>query len=329
MGQKLDRVLEIFYRLMMGQGISVAELAEEYNVSKKSISRDISDIKNYIAENRELFLNAEIKYNVSFKKHYLEIEHFLSPDELFAITKMLIGCRGLSKMETLDIISKLKNYVSEQDRVLINDLIANEMYHFNEIRHDCKSVVENLWRLTDCIRNHNEITIRYYKMNRDYVERRVRPVAITFSDFYFYLLGYQLNPNDDSKWDIRYYRVDRIVYIIEHRECFRIDNQSVFDEGDVMSKVQYMFSGATRHIKFAFSGPSVQAVLDRIPTSKIVEKIDDQYIIEADVIGSGINMYLLSQGSWVKPLSPQSFVDEMYDETKRMIENYERKNDVR
>lgn len=323
MGQKKERVLEIFYRLMMGEGVSVSELADEYEVSTKSISRDMSEIKNFVAEHRELLSNAEIKYVTATKKHYLKLDHFLSADELFAITKMMIGCRCFFKEETLEIIDKLKNYVSEQDRSTINDLILKEMYHFNEIKHDCDSVVGNLWRITDCIKNYKEITISYYKMNRDYVERRVRPIAITFSDYYFYMIGYQLDSSDDSKWDIRYYRVDRIVRIMEHRVTFVIKDQEDFDEGDLMSKIQYMFPGTTRHIKFAFSGPSVQAVLDRIPTAKLVEKADGEYIIEADVIGPGVDMFLLSQGAWVRPIAPKSFVDEMRGEVEKMMRNYE------
>lgn len=33
-------------------------------------------------------------------------------------------------------------------------------------------------------------------------------------------------------------------------------------------------------------------------------------------------MTLLSQGSWVKVLSPQSFVDEMKQEVEKMMEGY-------
>lgn len=35
-------------------------------------------------------------------------------------------------------------------------------------------------------------------------------------------------------------------------------------------------------------------------------------------------MYLLSQGSWVKVISPQSFVEEMKDEIRKMNNLYEK-----
>lgn len=40
------------------------------------------------------------------------------------------------------------------------------------------------------------------------------------------------------------------------------------------------------------------------------------------IYGDGIKMYLLSQGSWVKVLAPQEFVDEMQAEIEKMRRLY-------
>ena len=55
-----DRVLEIFYRLIKGEIFNSRSLAENYNVSAKTINRDISRIKNFLSEHRELMNYAEI-----------------------------------------------------------------------------------------------------------------------------------------------------------------------------------------------------------------------------------------------------------------------------
>ncbi len=76
-------------------------------------------------------------------------------------------------------------------------------------------------------------------------------------------------------------------------------------------------------IRFEFSGLSLQTILDRLPTAKVVEKNENTSIIETEVNhGRGIVMYLLSQGSWVKVLSPQSLVDEMKEEIKKIKSYY-------
>lgn len=120
-----------------------------------------------------------------------------------------------------------------------------------------------------------------------------------------------------------YFRIDRIVNIVEHREKFELDKEYGFDEGELRSKIHFMFPGEYRKIRFEFTGPSVQAVLDKIPTAKIIELRGNVKVIEAETYGEGIKMYLLSQGDWVKVTAPQSFADEMKQKIEAMAALYE------
>lgn len=318
-GTKKNRMLEIFFRAMKGEKISVKNLAEEYGVSTKSISRDLGEIKGFLCENRELVGNTELKYSVNSKSYYLEFDKFLLSKELVSIIKMMIGCRAFSKMEILDIVDKLKRFTSFNDRSMIEKIIMKEMYHYNEVNHDCKSVIDNLWQLTRCIYEKIEISVSYYKVSRDLVERRLMPIAITFSDYYFYLIAYRC---DESDWKPLYYRVDRIVNVVEHRKHFEVDREHDFDEGELRSKIQFMFPGEYRKIRFEYTGTSVHAILDKIPTARVINKSGEVAIIEAETYGTGINMFLLSQGSKVKALYPQEFVDEMKQEVENMCKLY-------
>lgn len=318
--QKKNRVLDIFYRAMRGENLSIRKIANEYGVSAKSISRDISEIKNFLSDNRELVGNTELRYSSGSKSYYLEFENFLLSKELIAIMKVIVGCRAFSKMEVLELSSKLKNFISYHDKELLEHLLMKEMYHYNEVNHDCKSVIDNIWQLTRCIHEKIEISVTYYKMNRKLVERRIKPIAITFSDYYFYLIAYH---SDKDDWKPLYYRADRIIHIVEHRTHFVLDGKHDFDEGELRSKIQFMFPGDYRKIKFEYTGPSVQAILDKIPTAKIVDINGGTKIIEAEIYGTGINMFLLSQGKMVKVLEPQSLVDELAAEVQAMAKFYE------
>lgn len=84
-----------------------------------------------------------------------------------------------------------------------------------------------------------------------------------------------------------------------------------------------MWPGKLRTITFKFSGPSVQAVLDKLPTAKIIARDNNVYTIEAEVYGDGIKMWLLSQGLWIKVTAPEDFVDEMRTTIEAMAKNYE------
>ena len=70
-----------------------------------------------------------------------------------------------------------------------------------------------------------------------------------------------------------------------------------------------MYGGKLRRVKFKYSGYSAEAVLDRLPTAKILdeEPMEDDpkrtvYTISAEVFGDGIDLWLRSQGERVELL---------------------------
>ena len=324
--KKKDRLMEIFFRAMKGEHLSIKNLAQEYGVSTKSVSRDINEIKNFLSDSRDLVGNTELKYSAADKTYYLELDNFLLSKELIALIKTMIGCRAFSRTELLELITKLKSFTTTHDRNTLDKIISKEIYHYNEVRHDCKSVIDYIWQLTHCIDEQIEITIEYYKMSRERIRRKLHPVSLMFSDYYFYLIAYsceneQIHPCEQVQ--AKYYQVDRIIRIIEHRSHFQLDAERSFDEGELRNRIQYMFPGKYRKIRFEFWGPSVQAILDRIPTARIVDEVNGKKIIEAEVYGSGINMYLLSQGSKLRVLEPAEFVEEMKSEVEAMRQLYQ------
>lgn len=317
---KKNRMLEIFLRTILGEEINVRELADDYGVSTKSITRDISEIRNFLYDKRELSNFTDLKYSGSSKTYSIEFDNILLSKELIAIIKAMIGCRAFSKEELQTIINKLKTFTSRHDATMLDQIIGKEMLHYSPVGSDCESVIDQLWKLTRCIHERKEISVSYYKVNRKLVTRRIMPVAITFSDYYFYLIAYRCDKDD---WKPLYYRIGRIENIVEHRKHFTLAPEHDFDVGELRKKIQFMFPGEFRKIKFSYTGPSVQAILDRLPTAKVVEEKNGTYIIEAEIYGTGINMFLLSQGRSVKVLGPDDFVEEMKQEIAEMKTMYE------
>jgi len=313
-----DRTLEILFRAVRGEEISVKKLADEYGISTKSVSRDIGKIKNFLAESRDLTGNAELEYCHIHKAYRLTSDEFLTDKELFAVAKALLGTRAFSKADISAIIAKFKKFSATDDRMKLNEIVANEMLHYSEVKHICESVTENLWRLVNNIHEKREITISYYKVDKTLSEKRVHPVSLIFTEYYFYLIAFYPDKYDEP----RYFRVDRITDIVEHRKIF--DMAPDFDEGLLRKRCQFMFFGKLRRIRFEYTGISVQAVLDRLPTARIVEHKRKTYVLEAETHGDGIKMFLLSQGAWVKVISPPDFVEEMREEIEKMRRLYEK-----
>lgn len=316
---KQERVLEIFFRGLKGEDLSVQKLADEYQLSTKSITRSINDLKAFLSEHRELVGNTELQYSHQNKCYRLHIDDFLTNKELFSLVEVMIGARAFSKMELLALTEKLKRLTTTEDRSKLNALIRKELYHYPEVKHDCVSVQDNLWQLVNCISEKREISIEYYRTDRAYVTHRLRPVSVLFTDFYFYLIAFKVDSQHENPI---YFRIDRIKHITEHRKIFSENDVPVFDEGLLRKRSLLMWPGKLRTIRFEFSGPSVQAVLDKLPTAQIIERNNGTYLIEAEVYGDGIKMWLLSQGSWVKVVEPDEFVEEMRAEIGKMMEKY-------
>ncbi len=144
---KQSRVLEIFFRGLRGEKISVKNLATEYRVSIKSNSRDINDLKIFFADHRELVGNTELEYSYQDKSYRLYMDEFLTNKEMFSLIEVLIGARAFSKMELLTIVEKIKRFTTPKDRTKLNELIRKEFYHYSAVKHDCESVQEILWQL--------------------------------------------------------------------------------------------------------------------------------------------------------------------------------------
>ena len=87
---KKYRILDIFFRLLKGEFVSVRQLADEYSVSGKTVSRDINEIRAYLSENEYRNGNAQIEYS------HRE-DDFLSSKELLVLIEILIASRSLTK----------------------------------------------------------------------------------------------------------------------------------------------------------------------------------------------------------------------------------------
>ena len=96
--------------------------------------------------------------------------------------------------------------------------------------------------------------------------------------------------------------VDRIRSFKVLDEHFHVPYRDRFEEGEFRKRVQFMYGGKLEHIKFRYTGPSIEAVLDRLPTAEVIEADGDGWIIRAEVFGKGIEMWLMSQGNYIEKI---------------------------
>lgn len=306
-----DRLLAMYAQLAEGKPLYKAREAVKYNCSLRSIQRDIEDLRSFFADRSETTgVVQELIYDRKLNAYRLvpPLRNLLTNEETFAVLKVLLESRSLTKAELFPILEKLISCcVPPDNRRQVTDLIANEKYHYVEPRHK-KEILEKMWNLSAAIRAHKEIKITYMRQSGDDVSRVLKPVGIMFSEFYFYLVGFidKENQLEKIKFEVEndpfptIYRIDRITeYAVTDRH-FNVPYQNRFEEGEFRKRVQFMYGGKLQKIKFWYKGPSIEAVLDRLPTAKILQHDGNGYLISAEVFGKGINMWLRSQGDMVE-----------------------------
>ena len=302
-GVKSARLLEIYSRLSEGAVLKKSELAQDFHVTQRSIQRDIEDLRCFFAERH---LEQDVIYDTKPRGYRLiqATPKGLSNSEILAVCKILLESRSMRKDEMLPILDKLIFCaVPESSQKAVKALIANEELHYVEPHHN-RPILDGLWEIGQAIKNQQIIEIEYERMKEPrLVRRRVQPVGIMFSEYYFYLTAFLEDKTDFENPDDLFptiYRIDRIHSFKVLDEHFRIPYTSRFEEGEFRKRIQFMYGGKLERVKFRYSGPSIEAVLDRLPTARILSQDENGWTVEAEAFGKGIEMWLRSQGEYIE-----------------------------
>lgn len=297
-GDQIARVLQIYSKLLDGYVVNKAAEATRYGVNERSIQRDIDHIRNFLDDDSERtgIVNT-IVYDRIERGYRLETIYKLrlQNSEVLALCKILLDSRAFTKAEMTEMLDKLISCcVPMVNQKRVKELIRNEEYHYVEPRHKTR-FIETMWDLGQAITESKYIEIDYYRTkDKSIVHRKLRPAAIMFSEYYFYLTAFIDDKEIQKDFDVlndsfpTIYRIDRIRSLKILRERFSIPYTSRFQEGEFRKRIQFMFGGKLQRVKFKYTGPDVDAVLDRLPTAEILDEENGTYTISAEVFGSEI-----------------------------------------
>ena len=92
------------------------------------------------------------------------------------------------------------------------------------------------------------------------------------------------------------YRVDRLERLKVLDDHFPVEYASRFEEGELRKRIQFMYGGKLKKVRFRYHGTCPDYILDRLPTAKIIKRDEDGMLIEAEVFGDGIHFWMKGQG---------------------------------
>lgn len=327
------RLLDLYTRLQNGEVIRKAEEAGRFRVNKRTVQRDLERLRAYLADQTAQGTGRrELVYDRKQGGYVLIAEDsgLMDNCEILAVAKILLESRAFAGEEMDAILKKLlQGCVPAKERAAVAELIGNEMLHYVPPRHG-KRLTERLWDLGQAVRRKLRVELEYRRMDGTVVTKRiVEPVAVLFSEYYFYLIAYNMTATPSGELTAEhdypsYYRVDRIQAYNIQKEHFTVPYARRFEGGELRKRVQFMYGGSLRRVRFLYRGPSIEAVYDRLPTAEMVRTEDGAHLVTAEVFGEGIIQWLLSQGPYVEVLGPEELREKMAERVRETAAFYGR-----
>lgn len=323
---KTGKMLALFDIMIHGHPLTKEQIATRFDVNARTANRYLAAIRQYLEEaEKEDGPRRELRYSREDRTYRIaEVENrFISKSELFAICKILLGGRTYSRKDLESLMNRLlQSAVLPEEQEEIKEFVKRELFDYLDPSHG-KPDMDQLWEVAQAIKKHHVITFDYTKIgSAQGTPHRALPLGVVFSEYYFYVIALPFGDDHkpDPTVDTRTYRLDRMSDVEETKIKWDVPYNKRFREGVFKNQTQYMFSGSIQHVAFLYTGRSIEAVMDRIPTARKVLQDDGSWLITAELKGEGILMWLLSQGSSVNVLAPTTLRERWLTEARKICE---------
>jgi predicted DNA-binding transcriptional regulator YafY len=214
---RFDRVSAIMIMLQTKRYITAGELAKRFDVTKRTIYRDLSTLEQ-----------AGIPLGAEPGKGYYLTEGYHLPPVMFTADEaaaLLMAGKMVDKLSDESVrasfkmaFDKVRAVLPGRDKTMVEALDSSiEVYHRPEsAMHGCSN--KFLTDIHKALASRQVIEMGYYSFSRDEVveSRQVEPIGICFYSLHWHLIGWCRKRND-----YRDFRVDRIMSLVVTDQTFK------------------------------------------------------------------------------------------------------------
>lgn len=309
---KIDRLLSIVIILLNREKVSANELADKFEVSVRTIYRDIETIN---AAGIPIVSYSGNTGGFSIMKNYKVSHQLLNVEDMISIVSALKGISNIIDNSNVDMaIEKIKNIIPRDkkekfDKHLQRVVIDNSPWW--NIRSSGESEKYNI--IYESMLNKSNLRFGYINTKGEENVRNVEPITLVFKGSNWYLFAYCLLKND--------YRVFKLIRMnnlgmlssntSDNRMTYEEYNKKQFSKNNPI-KVSLKFSKDIKHL----IEESYEA--ECITLDETGDIIVDTVFYEKNTIYSMV----LSYGEKVEVLEPKYIRDKIKEKLQKAIDLY-------
>lgn len=294
-----SRLFEIVYMLMQKRKVTAKELADKFEVSTRTIYRDIEILSR---ANIPVYSTKGKEGGIGLLDEYVLNKTILSENEQNQILFALQGMKKIAKQDEKDILGKLSTLFNKE----INDWIRIDFSNWSK-----DNIQEKRFEIIKyAILNKQLIEFIYYNSNGEKSKRIVEPLQIWFKDKSWYLISYCRN-----KQDYRIFKIARIKEMKILEEHFERELPKEKEEE------KYKFKSIL--LELEISKKMAYRVYDEFETEEISKKEDESFIVKVEYPDNDwVYGYILSFGEDIKVLSPERVKKIIKNKLEKTLKKY-------
>ena len=291
-----NRLFEIVYILMQKRKTTAKELANRFEVSTRTIYRDIETLSG---ANIPIYASKGKDGGIGLLDEYVLNKTILSEEEQNQILFALQGMKKVKGQDEQDILEKLSILFNKK----INDWIKIDFSNWGNAKEQRFDMIKS------AILNKQLVQFTYYNSNGEESKRIVEPLQIWLKDKSWYLVSYC-----KLKQDYRIFKIARIKEVNMLQEHFERELPKEENE-------QYNFK--TIELELEINKAMTYRVYDEFESKEIMKKEDGNFIIKVIYPeNEWVYGYILSFGEHIKVLSPTRAKNIMKDKLEKTLKNY-------
>ena len=296
---KDNRLFKILYYILEKGKVTANELADKFEVSVRTIYRDIDSISS---AGIPIYALQGKGGGIEIAEDFVLSKSLLSENEKQQIMSALQGLDNTTKQSENELLTKLSALFKMKNtswiEVDFNNWQNNKMYEktFDDIK--------------SAILSKNIISFTYFSSNEEETSRSVKPVRLLFKsqDWYLYALCLLRN-------DFRYFKLSRIKNLDIHTEKF----DDSFE--DILLKKEMPHEN-TVNIKVKFNRKVAFRVYDEL-NGEITEDNDGNLYTEIQIPNNhNLYNYIFSFGDGAEVLEPKEIRRQIKEMINKMAEKY-------